>query len=213
VLVAFAMVFVVVGSPLAIAVMLWLKRADVHQSTAAALAATETDSVVKAAAANSFVARFGILWQAYRPTVWFFEVIVLVRRTLLVVLVTFVPIAGGWRYPALVLTLCGLLLSHLALQPFAVALDNRAEAVSLLVLMLIAVVLSPERGGPMPLGSQVVVFILLFGASGAGLVLMVHQKLQLRRHQQLQQASAQAGDRGALELASPEPVSQPADTL
>ncbi len=219
VLVGFAMVLVVVGLPLAIAVMLWLKRAAIqHSADAAAMAApvsVETGSVVKTAA-DTFVGRFGILWQAYRPKSWFFEVIVLARRTLLVFLVTFVPVTGGWRYPALVLTLCGLLLSHLALQPFAVALDNRAEAVSLLILMLIAVVLSPERGGPVPLGSQVVVLMLLFGAFGAGLVLMVHQKLQLRRHQQMQQAKAPGSDQSALELASPAPAhvsSPPAVTL
>jgi hypothetical protein len=50
-----------------------------------------------------------------------------------------------------------------------------------LVLVIIAAMLSPERGGPMSIGSQVVVSLFLFVPVVCGLAMIVHQKLREKK--------------------------------
>lgn len=61
----------------------------------------------------------------------------LLRRTVLVILVTFVSITGGWRFPALALFLFALLVVQFGAEPFAALRDNRAETISLCILMVV----------------------------------------------------------------------------
>jgi hypothetical protein len=92
-------------------------------------------------------ARWGVLYEAYSPSMYWFEVTVLFRRVAFVALeAQLITLPPERSYSFVILSVL-LFIAQLYLQPFAVPRENKLEAMSLLLLVFISatVLLRPQR--------------------------------------------------------------------
>jgi len=103
------------------------------------------------------LSRYGILYEPYKQHRYWYELVVLLRRGLMI-LVTVVFINDQARqYVALSLTTLGSLMVHTALDPFGDGIENRMESASLAILTAVSTVLVSST---VPLASSTVIPLL-----------------------------------------------------
>ena len=111
---------------------------------------------------EEFQARYGGLAEAYRPRVYFYEVIAIMRRTALVALsVTFYG-EPATRAAALALLCLAALGMHIIWRPFRQPADNRLELYTLTLLAVLAVLIAPYHSSTGHPPTVTVAFLLLF---------------------------------------------------
>ena len=187
VLVIFALVLYIGGLPVGLALFLW-KRFDMVREAHGVLAA-ETHalravgtapawpsrggsgsrfsrrSTLRLAAGSSplaeqFLRRYAPLFAMYSSSAWFWQVLVLARRTVFVaVSVTLLPIPRR-RFLAFALSTLVSLLLQMYFHPFRIRFFNRAELASQTLLTILAMTLTAEDP-PYSTGMNAFVFLLV----------------------------------------------------
>lgn len=79
--------------------------------------------------------RMGFLYETYKPKVYFFEIIWLLRRTLLSLALTLLPADNGFRAAAIALILLGSLFAQQRFRPFLSEAVNLLETISTATLL------------------------------------------------------------------------------
>jgi hypothetical protein len=117
---------------------------------------------------------WGPVFECYRAPCYWWEVFALVRRGLLIAIGINIPYNSNdfyapWKYTAFVLFLLCLIAAHVIFRPFLIPWHNTLEAISLLVLLVLAVVLTGDpnahvegSGGEVIVNFLVAVPILVF---------------------------------------------------
>jgi hypothetical protein len=88
--------------------------------------------------------RFGIIYECYRPSTFFWEFILLARRTLLIGCAVLIPDHFG-RYSALVIVGLAFLIVHMLTQPFVHDYENWFEMILLAVLCVVSASLTTKE--------------------------------------------------------------------
>ena len=138
----------VIGAPVVIGVFLWRRR-DYFRV-----------GVKPQVKANRFGTRWGVLFEPYRSQVYWWQIVVLLRRVVCVVLATYIITNLQWKMLGFSLLHLLTLLVELQLRPFGIAIDNQVEAVSLILLILLSSFLTANPP-PYPQWLQVVICLLI----------------------------------------------------
>ena len=87
---------------------------------------------------DRFGLRFGFLTSGYRTEFYFWEILIILRKTVLVLLITFLaPISKGVQSLSTIIVLSTFLIVHLRVSPFYDSKLNNLETYSLLALILV----------------------------------------------------------------------------
>ena len=87
---------------------------------------------------DRFGLRFGFLTSGYKTEFYFWEILIILRKTVLVLLITFLaPISKGVQSLSTIVVLASFLLIHLRVSPFYDRKLNNLETYSLCALILI----------------------------------------------------------------------------
>ena len=88
-------------------------------------------------ASDRFGLRFGFLSSGYQKQYYFWEVFLILRKTVIVLLITFLaPISSGVQSLSTIIVLVSFSIVHLRIQPFYDKKLNNLEAYSLAVLII-----------------------------------------------------------------------------
>jgi len=155
----FLVVTVVIGVPVGIAVGLWWNRKRLYDP--------EDDK---------FKRRYGIVFETYLERRFWWEVVILIRRVVLIAVYTGVnsnfALQNSWLSVANVL----FLLIHLVALPYASPADNIYEATELVVLIILTTLLS-SAPIPLTLPYQVGLSLLVLGTATVFLIRVVYNRV------------------------------------
>jgi hypothetical protein len=111
---------------------------------------------------------------------FFWEIIVLFRRTLLIVLDVGLYRNPSWKFASFVFLSLTLFLIHALAKPFATNLQNQMETVSLFLLVLISILLTADSV-PFSDGTQAMLSVLILVPSLSFLIYFAVTKVQVLR--------------------------------
>ena len=131
-----------------------------NAAPAPSLSAPPSVSAPASASANRFLLRYAPLFAMYSSSAWFWQVIVLVRRTVFVVISVMLLPTPRRRFVAFALSTIVSLLLQLSASPFRESNFNRAEAASHWLLIVLSITLTLEDP-PFSSGVNAFVFILV----------------------------------------------------
>jgi hypothetical protein len=129
---------------------------------------------------NRFARRFGVLYEQYTPRSFFWEVVVLLRRTILIVLQIFLTRAPQWKFMGFIVLCLLSLLTHVMVHPFQNPLDNKLEAYSLSLLVIVAAILTADSPPFVYLETEVILSVLILLPIAAFVVFFVLLRLRGR---------------------------------
>ena len=98
----------------------------------------------KIARGEKFAAILSPLHEAYRPDRYYAEIVSLLRRTALICIDVFLVFQPRWRSTIFALLLFVLFVLHLWMTPFRRSIENTLEALTLVLLIVIAVILTGQ---------------------------------------------------------------------
>ena len=99
-----------------------------------------SDCVLPSSAVRSMDARFQLLCSSFRPEYWYWTVVVLLRRALLIFISVFVPLPAMYSV-ATAINVC-VLSTHFLCWPYALQDDNWLEALLLFIICMETILLS-----------------------------------------------------------------------
>jgi hypothetical protein len=114
---------VVCGFPILLGVLMYIRRHSLYKG-------------------GSMISRYGLLYATYKPTRWWYEVFVLVRRVLLLFITVLMTGQREQLYAYCTFMNLLVLLVHLCLWPFLDEADNLMEAASLVILAMLTALLT-----------------------------------------------------------------------
>ena len=124
------------------------------------------------AGAAHFLRRYSPLFSMYAPSAWFWQVFVLVRRTVFVAVSVTLVRSTGDRNLAFSLSHLASLLVQLQFRPFQASFFNRAEAAFHVLLIVLSMTLSAKLP-PLARGTEIFIFLLVVPPLGLYLVAAV----------------------------------------
>lgn len=154
-------VTVVLGVPVGVALFLFRHRRDIIVAY--------DDSGVRLKPHTDVVRRFGILFGSYRRGAFWWQVVILLRRTSTVLILTYCEPAWGWTYVGLGLLHCVSLLIQIRTRPFILHHNNTFEAILLSLIVLIAYIILAHPSRPYALEQQVLLSLFVVVPSVAAL--------------------------------------------
>jgi len=161
------LIFDVIGAPIGLGVFLWHKR-DYFRA-----------GVKSADKSNLFTMRWGILFEPYRQDQYWWQLVVLARRVLCVILDTFIITGLQWKMAGLLLIHFASLQIQLKLSPYTSAADNTIEAIALGTLVCLSCFLTANPPAYPP-WLQVVIFLFIVLPIIAFLIFFI--SLQVAEH-------------------------------
>jgi hypothetical protein len=121
--------------------------------------------------------RYGVLFEVYRPNRFFWEVSVLLRRSVLTAIFVALPASRSVKCAAIVIANVAFLFIHMLGKPYISSLSNLFESLSIATLTIVAAVLSVTTP-PLDLPIAIGITVLVFGIGG---IFFIYFLRKLRR--------------------------------
>lgn len=129
---------------------------------------------------RKFFSRYGILYENYRPSLFIWEFIVILRRLILIILLALLDVSD-YIFTYISIFNFFFLTIHVLSRPFSDAEHNQSETISLIILLLISISLTPQNiqtnGNTSPL--SIIMFILTIVFVLFLLIRLVKKKLNI----------------------------------
>ncbi len=181
-----AIIVYVIGFPLAILIKLGRSKADILYAASAAYSSKQ----------DSFRPRWNPLYGMYHARAWFWQPLVLLRRSAFVLVSVWLVQQPSIKFMSYALLNFASLLAHQLARPFELRELNRAETMSYALLVSLSMLLTGYLP-PYSLSIQVALFLLVVPATGVAGCFVIRQQW--------------SGLWGALNSATPDPASHQAE--
>ena len=199
--VALALALYIVGFPLSVFVLLWVNKETLFAAVSAT-SASNTKSLT--GPLRNFMLRWSPLFAMFHPRAWFWQPLLLVRRSLFVLASVLLAQQPLVRFMAFTFLNFGSLLLHQMVRPFDTDQLNRVESISYVLLVCISVLLTGYQP-PYSMAVQGVLLLLVLPpVVGMGAFVLRQQWRDFRTQTQRRQTEA-AEKQMEMELATVDP--------
>ena len=143
---------------------------------------------------SGFLMRYGILFQAFSSHAWYYQVVVLIRRAVFVIVSVVLTESSDSRAFSFVLLNIASMILHLYVKPFVDESVNQSETISILMLLIISALIN-AYSPPYTIPTQVVLFLLIVPTIGFLLIQIIRQKAAII-HNRIKRSMSKGGSSG-----------------